>query len=238
MGLKVLIAIQARSTSTRFPRKSFAMLGNKTVLQHVVDACNNAAIYTNKYSAKRGIFVETAVLCPSGDPIADAFKGKVLIHEGSENDVLSRYAEAAKKFSADFIVRVTGDCPLIPSFAISKHINAATENAHDYLSNIDERFRTTWDGMDCEVMSRRALEWLDTHANSEYDRQHVTPLIRKEPPHWASIGHVIGHIDFSSLKLSVDTPEDLERVREHYDKIENAKDTAQRLFGRNCVYRF
>jgi spore coat polysaccharide biosynthesis protein SpsF (cytidylyltransferase family) len=238
LGNKVLIAIQARSTSTRFPRKAFAMLGGKTLLQHVVDACNNAAIYSNKYSAKRGIFVETAVLCPSGDDIAEAFKGKVLIHEGPENDVLTRYAQAAKKFSADYIVRVTGDCPLIPSFLITKHINAATENSHDYLSNIDERIRTALDGMDCEVMSRRALEWLDTHASGDYDRQHVTPLIRKQPPHWASIGHVIGHFDFSNIKLSVDTQEDLERVKHHFEKIEQAKDTAHKLFGRNCTYRF
>jgi len=238
MGNKVLIAIQARSTSKRFPRKSFAMLGGKTVLQHVVDACNNSAVYTNKYSSKYGIFCETAVLCPVGDEIVEAFKGKVLIHEGPETDVLTRYVQAAKKFSANYIVRVTGDCPLIPPFLISKHITAATMNSHDYVSNIDERFRTTLCGFDCEVISLRALNWLDANATSDYDREHVTPLIRKSPPAFASIGHVIGQIDLSDLKLSVDTHEDLERVTHHYNKIKEAHETAERLFGPKCVYRF
>jgi spore coat polysaccharide biosynthesis protein SpsF len=214
------------------------MLGAKTLLQHVVDSCNNAAVYNNKYSAKRGILVETAILCPTGDDIVEAFKGKVLIHEGPEHDVLTRYAQAAKKFSADYIVRVTGDCPLIPSFLITKHINTALQNSHDYVSNIDERIRTAIDGFDCEVFSKRALDWIDENATSEYDRQHVTPLIRKSPPHWASIGHVIGQVDLSDMKLSVDTLEDLERVKHHYDKIQNAQNTAERLFGRKCVYRY
>jgi spore coat polysaccharide biosynthesis protein SpsF (cytidylyltransferase family) len=239
MGHKVLIGIQARSTSKRFPRKSFAMLGGKMLLQHVVDACNKAALYSNKYSAKHGLLVETAVLCPMGDDIAETFKGKVLIHEGPEDDVLSRYAQAAKKFSADYIVRVTGDCPLIPPFLITKHINAAIQNAHDYASNIDERFRTAVDGFDCEVISKRALEWLDTHASEKYDREHVTPLIRKKPPHWASIGHIVGYLDLSvHEKMSVDTPEDLERVRRHFEKIRDAQELAEKLFGRNSVHRF
>ena len=238
MANKVLIAIQARSTSKRFPRKSFAMLGGKTILQHVIDSCNKSAIYLNKYSAKHGLLVETAVLCPEGDDIAEEFKGKVLIHEGPENDVLTRYVQAAKKFSADIIVRITADCPLIPSYLITKHINAAIQNQHDYLSNIDERIRTAFDGIDCEVISKRALLWLDSSAKSTYDREHVTPLIRQSPPQWASIGHVVGYLDLSDLKLSVDTPEDLDRVAKHYDKIKTAIDTAEKLFGRNCVHRF
>lgn len=238
MASKVLIAIQARSTSKRFPRKSFAMLGNKTILQHVVDACNNAALYTNKYSAKYGLFCETAILCPKGDEIVNAYNHEVLVYEGPDDDVLTRYVGAAKKFSANYIVRVTADCPLIPSALISKHISSAVINNHDYVSNIDERIRTTLDGFDCEAISKRALDWLDENATSLYDREHVTPLMRSGPPSWARIGHVIGQIDLSDLKLSVDTPEDLERVAKHYDKIKSAQETAERLFGRKCVYRF
>src|SRR3990167_7453281 len=231
MGGKVLIAIQARSTSTRFPRKSFAMLGRKTLLQHVLDACVSSESYTNSTLARYGVFCETAILCPLGDEIVAAHRGKVPIHEGPENDVLTRYVQAAKKFSADFIVRITADCPLIPPFLISKHITAATKNNLDYVSNIDERIRTEIDGFDCEVISKRALEWLDTNAKTEYDRQHVTPLIRKDSPKGFRIGHVIGQLDLSDIKLSVDTPEDLERVRRHYEKIKTVRAIAETLSG-------
>lgn len=235
---KILIAIQARSTSKRFPRKSFAMLGGKTLLQHVVHSCTNASGYCNQRYAKFGVMSEVAILCPEGDEIVQAFSGEVLIHEGPENDVLTRYAQAAKKYSADYIVRVTGDCPLIPSFLISKHILCSIQNSIDYLSNIDEQIRTAVDGYDCEVISKRCLEWLDTNAKEPYDREHVTPLIRKQPPSGFKIGHVIGHLDFSNLKLSVDTHEDLERVRQHYDKLEASKKSAERRNGPNSVFRF
>lgn len=236
---KVLIAIQARSTSKRFPRKAFAMLGGKPLLRHVIDSCSRAAVYTNKHSMRHGTFVDVAVLCPEGDEIVDAFSDRVKIYQGPEDDVLTRYVSAAKDSNANYIIRITADCVLIPPFLITKHITAAIQNKHDYLSNIDERIgRTAWDGLDCEVMSKRALEWLDAEAKTAYDREHVTPLIRKSPPSWASIGHVVGYLDLSDLKLSVDTPEDLERVKKHYDKINGSIEMANRIFGPNSVHRF
>lgn len=235
---KVLIGIQARSTSKRFPRKSFADLCGRTVLEHVIDSCQQAARYINRYAYKEHTFVEVAVLCPKGDEIATVMGPRVNIIEGSEDDVLSRYFTAGKTFASNYIVRVTADCPLIPPYLITKHIQSAVKNMHDYISNVDERFRTGFDGMDCEVISTRALEWLDETATEKSDREHVTTLIRRSPPKWASIGHVIGFLDTSSMKLSVDTPEDLERVRDQYEKIKIAVETAQRLSGPKSVYRF
>lgn len=220
----VLIGIQARSTSSRFPRKSFAMLGDKPLLQHVIDACQKSAVYENKFSIKKGTLVKVCVLVPYGDEISKSFRANII--EGPEDDVLTRYVMAAEKTNADYIVRITADCPLIPPFLISKHITAAVMNKHDYLSNVDERIRTNFDGLDCEVISKEALAWLNENATDPKDREHVTTKFRREPPKWANVGHVVGYADFSDVKLSVDTPEDLERVRKHYDKIQNAIDSA------------
>ncbi len=232
----VLIGIQARSTSTRFPRKSFAMLGDKPLLQHVIDACKKAAMYENKFSFKKHTLVNVAVLCPFDDEIVPGFKNTCRIIEGPEDDVLTRYVNAAEKTAADYIVRITADCPLIPPYLISKHITSAVVNRHDYLSNVDERLRTSFDGIDCEVISKEALAWLHVNATEPKDREHVTTLLRREPPKWANIGHVVGYIDLSDLKLSVDTPEDLERVKKHYDKINSAIESASKFA--NQVHRF
>jgi spore coat polysaccharide biosynthesis protein SpsF len=43
---------------------------------------------------------------------------------GSQNDVLDRYYQAAKIFSAEIIVRITADCPLIDSGVIDETVNA------------------------------------------------------------------------------------------------------------------
>ena len=236
-GNKILIGIQARSTSKRFPRKSFADLEGKPLLQHVINACNKAAEYHNKHSHKTRSFVNVAVLVPTNDEIVGRFS-RSLILEGSENDVLSRYYDAATKMDSSYIVRVTGDCPLIPPYLISKFIKTAEINSYDYLSNIDENIRTALDGIDCEVISKRALEWMHKNAVDAYDREHVTPLIRKSPPEWCKVGHVVGYFDHSNLKLSVDTPEDLERVRTHLRKTTKSVKDAEAKYGPNCTHRF
>ena len=44
------------------------------------------------------------------------------VFQGSEDDVLDRYFKAAKQFSADVIIRITGDCPLVDSKLLDKAI--------------------------------------------------------------------------------------------------------------------
>lgn len=77
-------------------------------------------------------------------------------------------------------------------------------------------------------MSKEILEWANNNAKSKEDKEHVTPIIRNSPPKWAKIANVLGHAEFSHLKLSVDTQEDLDFVRTYQkicsDKIELGKD--------------
>jgi spore coat polysaccharide biosynthesis protein SpsF len=235
--LRVIIGIQARSTSSRFPGKVFEMLGDKPILQHMIDNAKEACVYLNKFK-ERNTFTVLAGLCvPWGDPIKDKFKDKIsVIVEGPEDDVLARYKILMDKMYGDYVVRITADCPMIPSYVITKHINTAVKNHYDYASNVDERIRTSLDGLDCEVISRRLLDYAHEHAKDRADREHVTTFVRREPPSWARVAHLIGYFDFAQVKLSVDTPEDLERVRAHYDRIKLAIERAEELHG-NRVHR-
>src|SRR3990172_3802823 len=232
----VLIGVQARTTSKRFPEKVFALLGGKPVLNHMIKTCETTVTYMNRYANKTGITVKFALLVPKGDEIVKRYSHRTTILEGSEEDVLSRYYSAAQSEQADFIVRLTADCPLIPSYVISKHIKTATKNLYDYVSNVDEDLRTAADGFDCEVMSYGLLEWLNKNAQDK-DREHVTTLSHRDPPHWARIGHIIGFHDLSGMKLSVDTPEDLERVNMEYEKIEQALRQAELKHGKDSIHR-
>ena len=107
---------------------------------------------------------------------------------------------------------------------------------YDYISNVDERFRTTLDGADCEVISRRLLDDTAQRATAPSDREHVTTLIRREPPAWAKIGVVLNHFDLSWIKLSVDTEEDLERVRRAAESAQRKHQEAAMVFGRGSVH--
>lgn len=234
----VLIGIQARSTSERLPRKAFALIGNKRMLDHVIDNCEKAAKYSNKHSARKNYTADVAVFCPTGDPIKRAFQTQAEIFEGSEQDVLERYYIGAKKFKADYLCRITGDCPLIPPYIISKHISIGVMGNYDYLSNVDEACRLSLDGIDCEVLSFRMLEWLYENAKDPLDREHVTTYARKNAPNWAKRGFTASFFDQAGIKLSVDTEDDLIAVRNEYNRVGNALREAHRRYDFDCIHRF
>lgn len=231
----VLIGIQARSGSTRLPNKAFELISGRTMLDRVVESCKAAANFIEKRHP--GTRVLLGVVTPTGDKIAGDFRGRVRVYEGDEFDVLSRYMVAVEASKPDYLVRITGDCPLIPPSVIEGTVNLALKYTYDYVSNVDEVCRTVIDGVDCEVMSRRAMDWLDEMAKTPLDREHVTPLIRKSPPDWCHHGVVMSSIDMAGVKLSVDTAEDLEKVRSAfasgYSKYQRACDK----YGRARVHR-
>lgn len=240
--IEVLIAIQARSTSTRFPKKIYEKIGERRVLDHVIDRANSAAAHVNKYTAKLQIKCKVAVLHPSqDDELVSAFSSsKAIFIGGPEHDVLSRYVTAQKMTQADYVVRLTSDCPMIFDFIIAKHINACAFSTLptsytgkiDYMSNIDEQCRTVADGLDCEIVSARALSWLNENAITPFDREHVTTAIRRIRPDGYAQAACIMRLDTSDMKLSIDTPEDLLRVRQYYHTRESKTKVAEGLFGK------
>ncbi len=238
MNKNILIGIQARSTSNRLPRKVFAEIDGRSMLDHVIDACRRSADYLNRYTYKTGIAVHVCLVVPTGDELIGNWKHKIQIVEGSEDDVLSRYMDAFDTFSPDWIVRVTSDCPLLPPYVISKHIKLAVVNNLDYVSNVDPRFRTALDGADCEVISAKLLRWMDNAAEEKREREHVTIAARERPPLWAKIGAVVGFFDESDVKLSVDCKEDLDMVRRQFELVKQKARDAERLYGKENVFRF
>jgi spore coat polysaccharide biosynthesis protein SpsF len=109
---------------------------------------------------------------------------------GDENDVLKRYYDCATEFSADVIVRITSDCPLVDPFIIDMAIEYQIDTRFPYV------IFAPVDGLDVEVFTYEMLKDAHEKATSKEDREHVTPYMRRR------------------TKVSVDTKEDLERVRQ------------------------
>ena len=65
----------------------------------------------------------------------------IQVFEGSENNVLDRYYKASKLFNSDYIVRITGDCPLIDPIGVDKVIlGSAAIKDPDFLRQACETF--------------------------------------------------------------------------------------------------
>jgi spore coat polysaccharide biosynthesis protein SpsF (cytidylyltransferase family) len=193
-----LAIIQARLGSSRFPRKALALLHGKTVIEHVAD----------RVLKTRGLRY-VVLACPPADALTfrELFPFMVCSPDVPESDVLARYAQVASAYAGvDTILRVTGDCPLW-------NPRIAEDVLKLYFSSpgVEYAGSTTADGgvdgEDCEVFGVKALKLASERATDLYDREHVTPWIRRHVKRAERLP------EKSGAKTSIDTMEDLERVR-------------------------
>jgi spore coat polysaccharide biosynthesis protein SpsF (cytidylyltransferase family) len=107
-------------------------------------------------------------------------------------------------------MRVTGDCPLLDPEACRRVIDAYNNSHYDYVAN--DLVHTYPDGLGCEVFSYAALEYAHLNADKPYDREHVTPYLRRHKD-FSKLNLRCPINGIADLKLSVDTQEDLDFVR-------------------------
>ncbi len=214
--MNVVAIIQARMGSTRLPGKVLKDLCGETVLARVVNRIRRATLL-NK------VVVATSVQ-PADDAILqECGRLSVACFRGHEADVLDRYYRAAEKFSADAIVRITSDCPLIDPEVSDKTIRAFLEQHPDYASNVLERRYPR--GLDTEVMTFAALETARREARDPHQREHVTPFLYQHPERFRLVS-VTGDRDYSHYRWTLDTVEDLEFLRSVYRRRAEASDPA------------
>ena len=154
---------------------------------------------------------------PDDDPIvAVCDELSVRCLRGNEQDVLSRYVMAAAETKADAIIRLTADCPMIDPVVVDDAVDLYLRSGAEYVSNVIER--TFPDGLDVEVFSKDLLLRADQNCSDLRMREHVTPYMRTGVYKGvASGGNSVEHLkasaDFSSLRWTLDEPEDLDFFR-------------------------
>jgi spore coat polysaccharide biosynthesis protein SpsF len=204
-NLKVVAIIQARMGSTRLPGKVLKDLAGDTVLARVVNRSRRARLVHQ-------VVVATSEL-PADDAIVrECERLGVARFRGDEADVLDRYYRAALQHSADVIVRVTSDCPLIDPELIDEHVRRLLDGWRqvDFVTNIGERTYPL--GLAVEAMPLDVLTRMHRMSESAELKEHVTTLAYLSPElfRWDHVKH---SRDLSHLRWTVDMQEDLELVR-------------------------
>lgn len=209
MNNKIVAIIQARTGSTRLPKKVLMNIGDKTILEWVISRTKKALLIHN---------VVVATSTKEEDNIIEKLCKKLNIScfRGSEEDVLSRYYETSKQIKADIIVRITSDCPFIDPQIIDEIIKAHLENKNDYTQNDIENSYPR--GTDVEVFNFECLEEAHLNAGKHYQREHVTPYIRKDLKKF-KVETISKQFNYSHIRLCVDEMNDLLFLREIYKKM-------------------
>ena len=205
--MNIIAIIQARMNSTRLPNKVMAEISGHPLLYYVC------------YRARKAVTVNDTVVATTTHVSDDAIAGfcrqaGIPCFRGSEEDVLDRYYQAAKVSGADVIVRLTADCPLLDPAVIDRVVGVFGTGDYDYVSNSIEVSYP--DGLDTEVMKYAALERAWREACLKSEREHVTSYIWKHPELFRLM-NVKNEVDYSTMRWTVDEPEDLAFIQQIYE---------------------
>jgi spore coat polysaccharide biosynthesis protein SpsF len=205
---RVVTIIQARMGSERLPGKVLVPICGSPILALIIKRISPAEL--------RGQLVVATTERSEDDVIEDlCAQLDVSCFRGATEDCLDRYYHAAKKFQAQTVVRLTADNPLIDhsflDWTLREFLAAAPEC--DYLTTSGNAFPL---GLSIEIFSFAALKsaWEET-ADPAW-REHVTPYIRRGAERFR-IKQLSSPTDYSHMRWTVDTPDDLRFVRAIFD---------------------
>ncbi|MGE4265183.1 MAG: NTP transferase domain-containing protein [Desulfovibrio sp.] len=206
---RTVAIVQARTGSTRLPGKVLADLCGRPLLARVLErvaACPGID----------AIMVATTTLPDDAALAPLAREAGAEVFHGSADDVLERYCLAARQAKAEVVVRITADDPFKDPGVIAALLETFAQGGHDYVSNTLSPSYP--EGLDTEVFSREALERAHRDAAKPFEREHVTPFIWMRPQDFR-LRNISCPQDLSALRLTVDTPADLELARALYAEL-------------------
>ncbi len=207
---KTIIIVQARIKSSRLPGKVILKVQNEPLIIKLLKRLNLSKEVDKVILAiprsKQDILIKKILI-----------KNKYEFYEGDEKNTLKRYYYAAKKFKADIIVRITADCPFSDPQLIDNFLKKFRKSQVDYLSNT--LTPTFPDGLDIEIFSFKTLSKTFKLAKSKYDKEHVTPYIKRNKIF--SKKNISFKKNLSKLRWTLDQQEDFEVINFIFSKFKS-----------------
>ena len=203
MSARAAIVIQARMGSARLPGKSLAPIGGRSLLARVVERLLHQGELPVVLATTT--LLEDDLLCEEADRLG------VTVVRGSADDVLGRYAFAASLLGAPAIIRATADNPAGDLDAPLRTLDILLRSGADYVVDYGLPLGGT-----VEAMTTAALVRAAALATEPYDREHVTPFVRRDGRSRAIDALAPTALRRPDLRFTVDTADDLDYLRRIY----------------------
>ena len=221
--------------SSRLPGKILADIAGQPMLAGVFARPSRAS------AVSETLFATTTDA--SDDPVAEYCDWSgIPVRRGNLYDVLDRYYQSAQEAKADIVVRITADCPVVDPDLIDDVVKTVISDqlSVDFAAN---RLPPPWGrtypiGLDVEVCTFAALERAWKEAKEPQQREHVMPyfyegvklitdnrsLSTGVSPRGFNIALLHHPTDFGDYRWTVDTAEDLEFIRQVYNRFDGRDD--------------
>ena len=201
------VVIQSRLNSSRLPGKAMLTIAGMPLIELVARRASRGGhevvVATSEEQYDERI---AAHLSSVGVPVV----------RGSLDDVLGRFVQATADLAPeDRVVRLTGDNPVADADLVDELLAALDASEHTYGRVDIDRVP---EGLGAEAFSVAALREADSTATSAYDREHVTPWLRR------ALGELLFvprgcPDDIHAYRATVDTLGDYVRVCTLFDDV-------------------
>lgn len=209
--LRVVGFVQARMTSSRLPGKVLMDVSGKPVVRRIIE----------RLQASREIDeVVLEITTQKEDDTLEALGKRigVPVHRAENEHLVEAYYDIAKRWNANALVCITGDCPFVDPDLVDELVRIFRKNpdAYDFITNV---LPPTWpDGLDIFVYPTKILEHFYTNRATLLYRYPVTFNFSKNPERYR-IYNLKSGMDLSSLRWTLDYPEDMDLVRQVFSAL-------------------
>ena len=217
---KIGAIIQARLGSTRLPNKVLMPLpigSNETILSQIIKKIKDVDIICD-------VIVATSKL-PINDRLEEYVKSlNIDCFRGEEEDVLSRFYHISQERNFDYVIRFTGDNPVVDTVYLKQFINNFFKKKleYSYSTNLP---------LGCNFEMMKSSEIVQAYENTEdmFDKEHVTPFIKRNAK--SKEYFTFENIQLNeNLRLSVDHPSDYALMTMIYSLLKNKQKSVKNIF--------
>lgn len=208
---RIVAFIEVRMTSSRLPGKVLMPVCGKPVTELLVERVRRIPQIDD--------IVLTTTWNDTDDPLqALADKLGVLCYRGSENDVLGRVLGAAKTYRADYVLEITGDCPLLDPTIASECIDEYFAQGADY-GVVAARFYPS--GTAIQIFPTSILAEVDReYAEDPEAREHVSLPIYRQPERYKLYYKQPQPVHHRpELRLDLDTSDDFALISDIFERL-------------------
>lgn len=213
--MKTGILIQARLSSSRFPKKMLSTVADDMLLiDYVYNQCmmSKIADYVAVITSDEESDTKLAEHC---------IRKGIPLFRGNLNNVLNRYIQGAEFFGTEFIVRICGDSPFADIDLMDQMIKYSLNRQLEYCL-IDNCLN----GFMSEFITLQALKKVEKEKNlTQPDQEHVTKYIRERSNIFkcGSINANLRPLKLQNYTLTIDYPEDLEVAKKITAHFKNSR---------------
>ena len=198
------VVVAARTNSTRLPGKVLLPLNGKPLIIFLLERLS-----TSKEINK---LILATTNRKSDDKLASIVRSKKYeVFRGNEKNLVKRYVDVAEKYALDYIVRVTGDCPLVDSKTLDYSINQIKNKIPLDLATTKGFFPV---GIDYEIYSKESMEKIfSENSLTSEDKEHLTLYFYKNKKSFNIVNiHPKPNWEKDYI-FTVDTKEDYLRIK-------------------------